>query len=373
MTNQLFPRMNALQQRLQPKSLEFATTPVATVKNQPNPSKYKWSTSLDGMPTLLQMLASAVPMKRHLMLDTCWWQNATVKSVHRSASGSLGVYFVDTTNGVTVLKPPAHSLLSEMLASVLSQSVGVYCPVFRLIRSATEEGAELLNTLHPLDPNWLVMTRLHNQIWILSKEFMPGRTIADLDADTRAWMESADGRVVWMFQVGQMLALDVLLNNGDRIPLIWDNQGNGGNVYIVRLSGGKYQVINLDAGVRSIDPNEHNEQFQEYKELVLGFLARLNIAVQEQLPMPEFLHAIRHLSKWSRMEITDKNATALALMQAFLTTAQELANPKHLQAVQELFTIVQSIEQADVGAINLNEVSMEFITTMFGVFENTTK
>lgn len=47
--------------------------------------------------------------------------------------------------------------------------------------------------------------------------------------------------------LGTVLGMDVLLNNWDRLPLIWDNEGNPGNL-LVRKVGGVPPHIAADEG-----------------------------------------------------------------------------------------------------------------------------
>jgi hypothetical protein len=43
--------------------------------------------------------------------------------------------------------------------------------------------------------------------------------------------------IAFLTQMGRIIALDVLLNNWDRLPVIWDNEGNWGNLIVSHDSG----------------------------------------------------------------------------------------------------------------------------------------
>ena len=38
-----------------------------------------------------------------------------------------------------------------------------------------------------------------------------------------------------LWSLGRVLAMDMLVNNFDRFPLVWDNEGNAGNVMLTPL------------------------------------------------------------------------------------------------------------------------------------------
>eukprot|EP00054_Salpingoeca_dolichothecata_P027164 m.197762 g.197762 ORF g.197762 m.197762 type:complete len:93 (+) comp25882_c0_seq5:47-325(+) len=62
-------------------------------------------------------------------------------------------------------------------------------------------------------------------------------------------------------EIGAVMLLDVLCNNGDRLPLIWDNRGNPGNIMFA-LGLGK--IISLDNQIAPIDKSLHTDAFAEY-------------------------------------------------------------------------------------------------------------
>jgi hypothetical protein len=61
-------------------------------------------------------------------------------------------------------------------------------------------------------------------------------------------------------QVGQWIAFDMLVNNFDRVPLIWDNQGNGGNLLI---DSKQQRVYGIDHRVTPIVVHDGVERYRE--------------------------------------------------------------------------------------------------------------
>ena len=58
-------------------------------------------------------------------------------------------------------------------------------------------------------------------------------------------MEAAGAAGSFWHQVGKIVAFDALINNVDRIPLLWDNEGNTANLMLSDAS----KVIAIDQAV----------------------------------------------------------------------------------------------------------------------------
>ena len=56
-------------------------------------------------------------------------------------------------------------------------------------------------------------------------QYVRGITLNHIDYEMAYKMFHTDGVLE---SIGELIVLDVLCNNSDRFPVIWDNQGNGG-------------------------------------------------------------------------------------------------------------------------------------------------
>ena len=76
----------------------------------------------------------------------------------------------------------------------------------------------------------------------------------------------ASSKSVILHQLGALAALDVLLNNTDRIPLLAQNSGNAGNLMFSSVSG---NIISLDNGIVSLSGSTL-EQYAHRVAMILG-------------------------------------------------------------------------------------------------------
>ncbi len=185
----------------------------------------------------------------------CW--------VSRSADGSGGVVFVVLEVGATtgstgstgssgsagssdggdrrvaVIKA-SSSLAHELFGSRLADRLGVRTPHIRLIgwRSAEHKAmsqsiAKWLDAADEWFPDKRMISTAH-RAWHGVIEFAGPNAY---DWNHYACAAGDVGRSVLLSDsvligYGRMLALDVLCHNSDRIPLLWENDGNGQNILI---------------------------------------------------------------------------------------------------------------------------------------------
>lgn len=88
-------------------------------------------------------------------------------------------------------------------------------------------------------------------------QYAPGHPLMGLEGNQV--LRSSDPEM--MRELGRLCALDVLVNNLDRIPLpVWQNEGNLGNVMVV--NGGK-SIVGIDQQVNFIMPGPGRDRYTE--------------------------------------------------------------------------------------------------------------
>jgi len=62
-------------------------------------------------------------------------------------------------------------------------------------------------------------------------EFCPGCDFYSENFDASVFVKDSPYRRQYLSDIGRILIYDVILNNWDRLPLVWDNEGNLGNFF----------------------------------------------------------------------------------------------------------------------------------------------
>lgn len=341
-------------------------------------SRFKFQTSLDNIDEFKNL--EAIPSYDFKKIT---FEPNSVKSVHRSKSGSLGVYFAVLKNGRTIaLKPPAHSMASEVVASVTAIALGVYTPKFFVLRNNNDYSYDMLECLKAVDPSKAIVARLFDQAFIIHKEYIRGCIISDLPVYFPKFsFESEEGKQL-LQDMGKMLALDIFMNNSDRLPLIWNNQGNAGNVFVELLYGDynapvSFKLVNLDCQLRSIDKKMYPSEYETYFKRVQVFLNKVFAFEWEQRIrsdqdvvklMGEFHHVVQILRTWMKIDI-DIVPSAHILFTSFRDTLRSFhgnseCSGKILDAINLSFDYLNNLEPERIVITGLTGINREYLVEM---------
>lgn len=106
----------------------------------------------------------------------------------------------------------------------------------------------------PMEEHRLVALRSHGRSEFLSVlEFVRGPSLQGAEAQKALQRLSPESvRLLWR-DVGRLCSLDVLINNVDRAPLLWDNGGNTANLMLALPAGGSAgALVGIDQAVNAI-------------------------------------------------------------------------------------------------------------------------
>jgi len=157
-------------------------------------------------------------------LNAIDWSPNAIKGIERSDNGSEGLFFVQTTSGALVVKR-SKAIGSELFCTCLALKLGIQSPLMRIVHTTDEYGIRMLMTLVGKDPMGRVRATLYEQNFLILMQYQRGRNLSALRSDSARVLTAPT-----LQQIGAILALDVLINNCDRLPLIWTHQGNAGNL-----------------------------------------------------------------------------------------------------------------------------------------------
>lgn len=112
----------------------------------------------------------------------------------------------------------SKSMAGEVFASLVTMYFGVYVPRCRVLKNEGDEAHTMLDSLKKVDPSWRVVTNLFDLNHVLLKDFIHGVNLDSLDNDTAQDIfgvgELTDNGRVRLRELGALIAVDLLLNNG---------------------------------------------------------------------------------------------------------------------------------------------------------------
>lgn len=196
--------------------------------------------------------------------------------------GSGGIVLLDLADTCVVLKPQGKTAASELLAQQIAQTCGSRVAQCRIVRHDEPEHAEILK-MHvdqlktPIvgadEPvvSRLFGRRINRSNALAGKgaqcfgvlEYVPGHPLMGVQA--QQLLATPDPSL--LSSLGRLCALDVLINNMDRIPMpVWSNDGNFGNVMV---SSG--HIVGIDQQVNAIVSEAGLQMyFEKVEKLVLA-------------------------------------------------------------------------------------------------------
>lgn len=190
-----------------------------------------------------------------------------VKTSEKKSGGSGGAVLVQVGESeAVVLKPQGMHAVGEALAVEVASLVGVRVAQSRLVAAVEDEFSKVANALRVAPPMVQeqadALKRLtEGKEFIAVVEFVQGPVLQGQGG--HAALTSPDSGLV-LRRIGSLVALDCLLNNLDRLPAIWFNEGNLSNVMV--CNGG--EVIGID---QQVNPIGHPTGKKEYLQRVRGF------------------------------------------------------------------------------------------------------
>jgi hypothetical protein len=192
-------------------------------------------------------------------IDVIAWSTLrNCKHVSEGGESSRGIVVAELLTKKIVLKS-SQEPAREMFLTRLCRWLGVAAPAIRFVVSGSDEYRQMSRAVHgmTLRPVVLVM------------EFVSGMTMSRISAAAWAKYFSCDSPLAKpvLRAIGRIMALDVLTNNWDRVPLIHDNRGNFGNVILQEPPDGSAVLVAIDnamTGIRREYGGRRNPMYDAY-------------------------------------------------------------------------------------------------------------
>ncbi|CAE7772612.1 unnamed protein product [Symbiodinium pilosum] len=275
------------------------------------PKAIKWSERQQAERRLQRLLSFQIVQKwrgdaSSACLGKLDW--SAIESVVYIAGGSGGVMLA-RFNGppgpprLCCLKPQRMEAAGELCASILANALQVRTAPLQVVPMSSDTEQAIREAQLAIDDHRVYLDRLLAGAKHLGVvEFVHGPMMEG--QEFVQFFEEGSGRLdrFW-FEAGILVAFDCLINNLDRLPIIWDNAGNLKNLMVEPDSGG-LKVVGIDQAVRGISAasglERYVEQLRQLLQVVLGsdtdwlespFLLRVQRAMQANFQDKFTVHA----------------------------------------------------------------------------------
>jgi hypothetical protein len=303
------------------------------------------------------------------------WKTAT--GVQRSSSGSEGVWFVSTKQGSVVVCSKS-TIAIDMFSSNLSRRFGLNGPRMRCVRQQDEEGKLIFSTLLELDKQRNVGEHsVHlglNKTYLQVMEYVQSVELGSMTYEQAVTIFgplgalSKQGKQL-LFEMGEMIGFDALINNSDRLPFVWQNNGNAANVLLAldeRSSSGR--VVVIDSLVSCINPKIHLSGFHAYLEKIKHATKHLSESIDQEYPsIAQARDMIRHETSLSQASGVgyDIGVEGSKIIQSgilsFMRKCGELS-------ATELWKLKSELEHMGKDMPGMDRLDFDFIHSVLDVF-----
>lgn len=303
------------------------------------------------------------------IMDAGAWESYGIDGAHRALGGlgSLGVFLLNLKNngGVIVFKQGSSSSASELFCSLLYKELGIATPSMRVLPKA-----EFLKIIDQLGDVCFKepgagdhLQSQGKQRGAVGMQFAKGVTLKHPNIVTYLRDEVIAEKL--LFQFGEVIAIDMLVNNFDRTPAIWDHEGNANNILIDVSGDGTVTVQAIDQQCTAIRDPPHEDKN------IPAYLSKVRAALEEAYTKNtagEHISRIRKFIKaWANdVDIGDKGCAHIqrGLLEAAVRIAVKNNFAELYQATITKFT--------DAGAAwgepGMNTISLPFLERTADVF-----
>jgi len=203
-------------------------------------------------------------------IHTINWEDTQGCSWISGGLGSFGVIVVDLPEGVVVGKCAGNRFIHEFLGYKLAKFSGLRVPEMRMVSRETPEGESFLGAINSArftnsqDAQRIGKYYLYPKFFIM--EFIPSQSCLVLPHEKSNQLLDNQS---FLNQLANVMAFDVLINNYDRMPLIWANEGNPENILLQwNATGDDISVVCIDQFVTEV----RDSFYQKYANSIQNFV-----------------------------------------------------------------------------------------------------
>jgi len=196
------------------------------------------------------------------------WAKHGIDGAHHSAGGlgSLGVFLLNLKGdgGVIVMKQGSIESAAEYFCSHLYAALGIPVAQMRVMEETelAKVVKELAGVCFTVPGAGDALQSGGKQRGAVLMDYCRGKTFKDPTVATM--LDDAKVGPQLMHQLGRLVGADMLVNNFDRTPAIWDHEGNANNVLVDVDRDGAVVVMGIDQSTTKIVEDFDSTRVEDY-------------------------------------------------------------------------------------------------------------
>jgi Actin-fragmin kinase, catalytic. len=228
---------------INPKSYQITSSPSKRIRQELE--KYKKSFE---RPKEYNFSYSSISASIYLIN----WDD--IKGVEHSQGGSTSLFFCGFSNNEACIVKGLGNVVEDIFTNKLFSVMNIHVFNSRIISFTTSEFKKAVNAMRGVCLyNKFVDSKICKELdrpFFIVSEYVPGIYFLQMGKKRAENFFSFDSELGYqrLREIGEIIAMDVLINNSSRIPVIWNTEGNPNNFFV------SVQGINLTSN-NLIDPN----------------------------------------------------------------------------------------------------------------------
>jgi hypothetical protein len=291
------------------------------------------------------------------------------------------VFFVNVPqSGGTVVVKGSPDIVKEVFASRLAAMVGVLAPDVRVLdyRNPTNEWKIMktqikeFTTKENRDADLTKAQKVLKRAFLIVMEVFLGTDLEKIRRqaaqDLFIMDESKSPKQIkntkrLLRQLGKLVAFDMLCNNWDRLPVIWDNEGNLRNIRVEHIGVDEPNIVALDNTITCIIP----DNFNTYEEKLRDCLAALTTDVNAEYKGYKTVREV--LSFTSSVDFTEREIREMQIgtLEGIIEIAK--LTPETLTKMKEEFSKMVVQDWENVWASGVESINIDFLTSVINIMQ----
>jgi len=300
--------------------------------------------------------------------DKVNWED--IEGVVCSEEGTGGVFFVQIRNQGALVIKGSSTIASDMFSSMLASRLGIQVPN-TIVHSYLEdkEWTPMVQSLWKIEATnseegrGSKLSKCLLRPFLMVMKYIKGYDLEHINPGLAKDIMKKEN----LLEIGKILSFDILINNWDRLPCIWENNGNPKNV-IFNTNGRPFAI---DSTITSIDPKMFAANFKNYKDKVELLLSSIT---SEPTKEANSIHKLRtFLVKFIGLDIGEEGSIVIqqglisSLQSISAITTQDLDNLKKI-VENKLFPTMELLG-LDHDTVSLTRINIEFMTEIVQLFK----